>query len=283
MDCISARDPALDKRIRKQSAAFLGATFGVTWLLWFGASFAFMPNPTPLIMFGTAVPSAMGLIFSAAFGGKAEFKRLLRSTLQCKAPRIWWFYTVLLFPSVLLCACVVFVVMGGALPPAQFPIWSLPVAFFYIFICMGPLGEEMGWRGFLLRHFLPIWGVIRSGLILGLIWSAWHIPLFLIPGTIQHELAKMGIFIAAFGYFLYTTCISLLISLLYARTEGNLLLCMIFHTICNLSLGAAPIILIKTGAAVLLVTLIFITVFILTVAAGKHRKPSAPKGAPYGE
>lgn len=57
------------------------------------------------------------------------------------------------------------------------------------------------------------------------------------------------------GYFCYITCISLLIAVLYARMKGNLLLCVVFHTVCNLSLGVAPLILTKLGAAVLLAVL----------------------------
>ncbi len=72
------------------------------------------------------------------------------------------------------------------------------------------------------------------------------------------------------GYLFYTCCISLLITLLYAKTGGNLLLCTVFHTVCNLSLGLLPIILTKGGAVVLLATLALATALILR-SAGKHR------------
>jgi len=37
---------------------------------------------------------------------------------------------------------------GGTLPQMQFSPWFIPIAFVYILIFMGPLGEEAGWRGF---------------------------------------------------------------------------------------------------------------------------------------
>ncbi|HHV10697.1 MAG TPA: CPBP family intramembrane metalloprotease [Clostridiales bacterium] len=147
----------------KEVSAFLAVTFGVTWLFWFGASFDFAPVSAYLIMTGTAVPSVVGLIFTIAFGGKPELKSLLRSALRLKAPRIWWSYATLLFPGILLCACAIFTMKGCSLPPAQFPIWFLPLAFFYIFACMGPLGEELGWRGFLLKRLLSQWNPIKAG------------------------------------------------------------------------------------------------------------------------
>jgi len=50
-----------------------------------------------------------------------------------------------------------------------------------IFLAAGPLGEEPGWRGFALPKILKIWSPFWASLILGILWFAWHLPLFLIP------------------------------------------------------------------------------------------------------
>jgi membrane protease YdiL (CAAX protease family) len=42
----------------------------------------------------------------------------------------------------------------------------------------GPLGEEFGWRGFLLPRFVEEFSVLPACLLVGIIWSAWHWPLF---------------------------------------------------------------------------------------------------------
>ena len=41
------------------------------------------------------------------------------------------------------------------------------------------LGEEYGWRGYLLPRLLPL-GEIRATLLLGMIWGIWHLPVLLI-------------------------------------------------------------------------------------------------------
>lgn len=41
------------------------------------------------------------------------------------------------------------------------------------------LGEELGWRGLLLRKLAPL-GFWRSSLLIGLIWGIWHAPLILL-------------------------------------------------------------------------------------------------------
>lgn len=259
---------------KKEAAAFVAAAFGVAWLLWLGAYIFPAPASQGLVRLGTAAPSVMGLIFTAAFGGRPALRALLRAALRFRALRKLWLYAVCLFPGILLCALALYGAAGGALPAEEaLPLWALPLAFLYIFACMGPLGEELGWRGFLLGRFLSRWGLAKSGFLLGLVWSAWHLPLFVIPGTIQSRLAELGLLLAVPGYFVYTVCICLLMTVLYVRSGGNLLLCMVFHTVCNLSLGAAPIILNKGGAAALLGVLIPVTVFVLRAERGKRPGP----------
>ncbi len=44
------------------------------------------------------------------------------------------------------------------------------------------IGEELGWRGFLLPRLAPL-GRVRAGLAIGLLWAVWHYPLILISGA----------------------------------------------------------------------------------------------------
>jgi membrane protease YdiL (CAAX protease family) len=46
----------------------------------------------------------------------------------------------------------------------------------------GPMGEESGWRGFLLPVFWKKAGVIKGALLLSAVWAPWHVPLWFIPG-----------------------------------------------------------------------------------------------------
>ena len=49
---------------------------------------------------------------------------------------------------------------------------------------VGALGEEIGWRGYLLPKLLQA-GVRFPILVVGLIWAAWHVPFVLL--TFQHQ------------------------------------------------------------------------------------------------
>lgn len=44
------------------------------------------------------------------------------------------------------------------------------------------LGEEIGWRGFLVPELAKVHGPVATGLISGLMWAAWHYPAILYTG-----------------------------------------------------------------------------------------------------
>jgi membrane protease YdiL (CAAX protease family) len=46
----------------------------------------------------------------------------------------------------------------------------------------GPLGEEPGWRGYALPRLETALGPVRGSVVLGLLWTGWHLPLFWYPG-----------------------------------------------------------------------------------------------------
>ncbi len=79
------------------------------------------------------------------------------------------------------------------------------------------LGEEIGWRGYLLPHLMPL-GKKCAYLLTGLIWGLWHAPLVLIgfnyPG---HPLLGVGMMC------LFTTALGLYIGALARRHESTIL------------------------------------------------------------
>jgi membrane protease YdiL (CAAX protease family) len=55
-------------------------------------------------------------------------------------------------------------------------------------LIIGPLSEEIGWRGYALPRLQTRWNPLASSLIIGLVWGLWHLPLFMMIGTSQHEI-----------------------------------------------------------------------------------------------
>ncbi len=96
----------------------------------------------------------------------------------------------------------------GELPAPQYfwPALFLLTLFVTPFInALFGLGEEIGWRGYLLPHLMPL-GHTRAYLLTGLIWGLWHAPLVLIgfnyPGHPYLGVAMMSLFTTALGLYI---------------------------------------------------------------------------------
>jgi membrane protease YdiL (CAAX protease family) len=61
--------------------------------------------------------------------------------------------------------------------PLTFTVWFNLLV---INLLTGPTGEEPGWRGFALPRLLERYSPLKAGLVLGLMWSFWHLGLWLV-------------------------------------------------------------------------------------------------------
>ena len=91
--------------------------------------------------------------------------------------------------------------------------------------------EETGWRGYAYPRLLESYNPTVSSLLIGLVWSLWHLPLFFIPGTYQNGL---GIATPDFWRFFYLMIPnSIIYGWLYRYTGNNVGSSVIYHTLNN--------------------------------------------------
>ncbi len=78
------------------------------------------------------------------------------------------------------------------------------------------LGEEMGWRGFLLTTLSKRIGLYGAAIVVGIVWSLWHAPLILIAGfNYPHHPDALGL--ATFTGL----CIALSVALSILRAKSG--------------------------------------------------------------
>jgi len=94
---------------------------------------------------------------------------------------------------------------------------------------LAALGEETGWRGYLLNTLAPRLGLVPAALVIGVVWGLWHAPLILVMGFDypQHpNIVGLSMFIA------FTTGLSLALSALRALSE-SVIPCAMAHGTLN--------------------------------------------------
>jgi len=162
---------------------FFGLTFALSWAAmvpWLLAG----GDDIPWFTFG---PMAAALVTAALTGGVAGLKVLLRRQVHWRVG-LGWYAVALGLPIALELATVALNVAFGAQAPAweRMSSWSSILISFVLYTFLsGPLGEELGWRGFALPRLLGrfangTYGALAASPVLGVIHAAWHLPMFTI-------------------------------------------------------------------------------------------------------
>ena len=91
----------------------------------------------------------------------------------------------------------------------------------------GPLGEQIGWRGFVLTELQKTFNPLKSAIIVGVVWGFWHAPLWLLSGFAGLQLLQ---YIACFMIYIIATSI---IMTAFYNLNRNLLIPIIIHQLAN--------------------------------------------------
>ena len=173
---------------RHPVAIFFGLTFAISWggalLATGGASPMLGTTPGSDPRFAYAVmamlvgPSVSGLLMTALVSGRSGLREFL-SRLSTWRVGAFWYAVALLTAPVLMLATLL--ALSAAIAPAFLPgIWttddrtSLVLVSLAVGLAAG-IFEEVGWTGFALPRLRQRYGVVATGLILGILWTAWHL------------------------------------------------------------------------------------------------------------
>lgn len=129
---------------------------------------------------------------------------------------------------------------------------------FVITLTAGPMGEELGWRGYALGVFQKRHSPLGSSLILGVLWGFWHLPLWLITGFSGFDL-----FIYIFSFLLAIISTSILITYFYNKSK-NILIAMWIHFCFNFLLRIVNIDLLPLLLYSAIVYFLFVLVLLTT-------------------
>jgi membrane protease YdiL (CAAX protease family) len=259
---------------RKPLSTYFVLTFVISWgaiLIMVGPS-GIPVSTTQVAVLGLAMllgPSVASILLTCLASGRAGFRELLSRMFKWRVGARWYLVALLIAP--LSTAAVLFAL--SLLSPEFFPgifttgdKMSLLVMGIVAGLMVG-IFEELGWTGFAIPRMRLRYGVLTTGIIVGLVWGMWHFILFWERGSFSGALA-LSLLLARL--FAWLPAYRVLMVWVYDRT-GSLLVAMLMHV----SLVASTVIIepVLTGGALLTYILVraavlWIVVVVVALANG---------------
>jgi len=166
--------------------AFFGLTMASSWGLWWPIALGSAESAVAelIAVFGPTIAALVPTGYLHGWTGPVRLGRRLRHWRV--APR-WHLLGLGLSPALLLVAVGVHRATGRSLQPLFPPDPPILVVGFVYVLVTSVAGEEPGWRGFALPRLQRSYSALTASLLLGAVWSLWHLPLFYKPGDLQRN------------------------------------------------------------------------------------------------
>jgi membrane protease YdiL (CAAX protease family) len=234
-------------KLKYQIIFFCFLAFFISWVSKFISSAAntgLINHNIPkglLQLFAQSGPSIAGITSIFAFSGKNGILRLIKNLTRFNIKLKWYvfamvFELLIFLIIVLLYHSLKLIDLNNEAINWLSSIGGFLINTFFLTLLTG-LGEEIGWRGFLLPRLQACFPVIISSLILALIVSLWHLRINDVTLILE------GNFEGFWRSFLPDMVLRILISIpvifiivyLFNITKGSLIIMIIFHGSSNAS------------------------------------------------
>lgn len=262
---------------RRPLSSFFVLSFLLAWMVWIPAGWA---EASPLfVLLGAFAPSVAALLVAAAREGRPGVRALLRGVTRFRASPQLYALAILGPTAVALLTTGIYMLAGGSVSPLTgLPVryglapnqmgWALallPAVFLMSFIG-GPIAEELGWRGYAQPALQERIGAGPAGLVIGALWSLWHLPLIaLYPTATAH--------IPLLFYLPLITAFGVCFAWLYARSR-SVVLAIVLHAGINFAFGGNGLVVLTEARGLL--ALFTVIVCALAAVAFFHLRRAAP-------
>jgi uncharacterized protein len=227
------------------------------------------PTHYPLLL----GPAIAAVVVTAWTMGRPGVRDLLARIARWRVPARWWLAA--LTPVAFLgLALIAMAATGQALPSVtDFGRFSGTPAIGLVGVLLlvtfvGALGEETGWRGYALPQLQRKFSPLTSSLILAVLWFLWHLPQFFVIATYREFGPVQYV-----GMLLGLASGAVVLTWLYNRSGGSILLVIVWHGLYNVVSGTQA----ATGMlAAVVSTLVMIQGVVLIVAELRARQRGRP-------
>jgi membrane protease YdiL (CAAX protease family) len=222
-----------------------------------------------LVILAAMGPMVTGIAFTYLTRDKDGQRDYWKRVIDFKRIPVKWYLVIFLFVPALNClAALLDVITGGngatwGEAALHFITDPSSIILSILFASLFPFIEELGWRGYVLDRLQEKNSALVSSLILGVVWSAWHLPTFFIRGSYQ---ASLGIGTPAFWLFLFSILpLTFAFTWIYNNTGRSTLAVILFHSMVNFT---GELIALTERADTLSTVLWFVTAVVIAVSWG---------------
>jgi uncharacterized protein len=174
-------------------------------------------NNNLFVMILIYAPTISGLTLTIIFEKWSGLVVLFKRGVLFTKPK-WWLIAIFILPLVLLVYGFFTYLTGIGANSfnwiAFFGTFPLLIFSLNIFTDAGPIGEELGWRGYALPRLLQLHSPIVATSILSVFWTVFHLVAFLSPGTNQFGMSFIW-------FTLFCFSVGFIMTWLYMHTGGN--------------------------------------------------------------
>ena len=143
--------------------------------------------------------------------------------------RIWQYAIFILMPLIIYCSYLIMQLNGLETNSRLTPLWNIPI-FLAVYGISGYC-EQLGWTAIATDKLLMKFNAIVTGLIVGLVWAAWHI----IPFIQTHNPT-----IWIFWQCIYTIIYRILLTKIYTLTNKSVFATVALHMTYNTAFSLMP-------------------------------------------
>lgn len=236
-------------RATMQPLAFFALVFAMSWPFWIVAILfkINMESPLGIVLgllglLGQKVAGIVAMRYTYGEARRRDYWRRITDTKRI-SPKLYSFIFLSVPVTIGLAALLDVLTGGGGFewgqPALDFVArpWTI-IPFSLLIFFVGPM-EEFSWRGYVLDPLQERWSALTSSLILGVVWSLWHLPLFFFPGSYQHGLGAGS---AQFWQFMIGIVpLTVVFTWLFNNTNRSTLGAMLFHFMINFSAEMADL------------------------------------------
>jgi len=210
-------------------------------------------------------PSGAGLLLTGFLDGRKGFRRLGSRLIRWRVNVRW--YAVALLAAPLMITMILFglSLFSSKFQPAIFATNDKPTLVLTSIMAGLAVGffEELGWTGFAVPRLKQRYGILSTGLIVGMVWGAWHLPPFWKSDTFS---ATIPLVLLLGQLFSWLPPYRILMVWVYDRTE-SLLVTVLMHA--SLMAGLSALVPAElTGTTLLTWILAWATVLWVIVGVG---------------